>query len=152
LLTGGGLRLDREAAGRAVHARADVLHALRHVGRDVRRAVRLERAHPQALLGHARCLVEIAPREGEVDLLQRLQVVAHVGDGVDAHGLRKDDELARITRAHRGRFVRVLGRGRRQIAREAEYRECREECPWEFHAASGGVEPPAFSRQAPAES
>lgn len=57
------LRLDREAARRSMHLRADVLHLFRHVRRDFGGSVHRERAHAEAGFGDLRDFA-MPPLEG----------------------------------------------------------------------------------------
>jgi len=65
-----------------VHGRAGVLHALRHEGRDIVCAVQTERGQAEAGFRDARCDVEMTLAEMVLDFLQRMQVVAHIGERV----------------------------------------------------------------------
>ena len=82
--------------------------ALRHEGRDVRGAMKFERTHAQTLLGDGRCLVERVLGKGNVDFLQRQQMVAHAGDRVQAHRLGKLDQLPGIGLGGSGSGHRML--------------------------------------------
>jgi len=67
----GVLRFDGKAAGRPVHLRPDILHALRHERCDVRGTMKFQRTHAQTLLGDGRCLVKSILGKGNIDFLQR---------------------------------------------------------------------------------
>jgi len=67
---------------------------LRHVAREMRGAVGLQRCHAEALLCELRSAVVLAGRERRVDPLERCQVISRYGIGVDMidtdHGILVD--------------------------------------------------------------
>lgn len=83
----------RELTGLAVHLGPDFLHFLRHVRGHVRRVVRNQRGHAQAIFRDIRRALESAGAERLLDFRKCRQVVAHVAQHVLLHHGRHGDEL-----------------------------------------------------------
>ena len=66
-----------------MHRASRLLHAVRHVFRDLMGAMKPKRRHSESLFGGRRGLVVLPLRERFTDFLQRQQMVTHVGRGCD---------------------------------------------------------------------
>ena len=88
-----------------MHRASGLLHAVRHVCRDLMGAMKPKRGHSETLFGSRRRLVVFPLRERFTDFLQRKQMVAHVGEGVIHKLWRHVHQNARVGR--RGTVVLV---------------------------------------------
>jgi hypothetical protein len=91
-----------------VHRRPGVLHSLRHVFRNFRSAVQPERRHSELCFRDLGGNVRVTHAELGLNLLQGLEMIAHVGERVLDHGRRKLDKLPGVWSARGGRIMAVL--------------------------------------------
>jgi hypothetical protein len=85
-----------ELARSAVHRSAGRAHRFGHERSHGMGTVPFHRAHPEALLGNLRGLFEFIAGQRFLDLLQRKQVVAHVGEHMHPEFVGKLDQRPQV--------------------------------------------------------
>jgi hypothetical protein len=85
-----------EPARSAVHRSAGRAHRFGHERSHGMGTVPFQRGHPEALLGNLRGHFEFIAGQRFLDLLQRKQVVAHVGEHMHPEFVGKLDERAQV--------------------------------------------------------